>query len=102
MELPRQNRILLYLLVLSLATATHTQSFYLVGQFKRPQQEVELVKERTTSPYCSHFSTGKSEECKYYGSCCNDPMRLREMLQKGTFHCETIIWTDRATCKYPQ
>ena len=33
---------------------------------------------------------GLSEECKYYGDCCKDPMRIREKLEPGTFACEPV------------
>ena len=33
---------------------------------------------------------GLSEECKYYGDCCTDPMRIREKLEPGTFSCQTL------------
>ena len=30
------------------------------------------------------------EECKYYGDCCTDPMRIREKLEPGTFSCRHL------------
>ena len=33
---------------------------------------------------------GLPEECKYYGDCCRDPMRIREKLEPGTFSCQQL------------
>jgi len=102
MELRGRNSIPFYLLI-SLATATLAQPFgtlYRVGQLERLKQEVEMVAERTSGD-CDHFNDGHNEECKYYGSCCNDPMRLREMLQRGIFHCETLNTTRESKSKCP-
>ena len=33
---------------------------------------------------------GLPEECKYYGDCCRDPMRIREKLEPGTFSCQHL------------
>ena len=44
---------------------------------------------------CTKFPTapnteGLPENCKYYGDCCTDPMRIREKLEPGTFSCQTL------------
>jgi len=44
----------------------------------------------TSGGNCTQFSEGTEEDCKYYGDCCNDPMRLRERLEKGTFSCVSL------------
>jgi len=49
---------------------------------------------------CEHFLQEWTEECKYYGSCCNDPMRLREKLKSGTFRCTTIDTTSDFKSKF--
>ena len=36
---------------------------------------------------CQPFVRGVREECKYYGDCCQDPMRVWEQLHPQTFTC---------------
>ena len=36
---------------------------------------------------CKPFIRGVREECKYYGDCCQDPMRVWEQLHPQTFTC---------------
>jgi len=100
MELRGQNSILFHLLI-SLVTVTLVQPFSLINHLKNLQPLVELVEEGGSGG-CSPFTVGNDTECKYYGSCCNDTMRLRDMLQRGTFHCKTLNTTHGATSKSPQ
>ena len=39
---------------------------------------------------CQPFIKGVKEECKYYGDCCQDPMRVWEQLHPQTFTCTHI------------
>ncbi|KAF6039654.1 hypothetical protein EB796_002034 [Bugula neritina] len=34
--------------------------------------------------------TSQTEECKYYGECCGDVVRVRERLEPGTFQCMDV------------
>ena len=64
---------------------------YPVGRLNQLQQEVTMVK--TLNGDCEWFRDQHDEKCKYYGSCCEDPMRLREKLARGTFRCMTLNTT---------
>jgi len=48
---------------------------------------------------CESFRYQHDEKCKYYGSCCEDPMRLREKLARGTFRCVTLNTTHEIKSK---
>lgn len=39
---------------------------------------------------CKRFERGVAEECKYYGDCCQDPMRVWEQLERDTFSCQKL------------
>lgn len=39
---------------------------------------------------CKRFERGVTEECKYYGDCCQDPMRVWEQLDRDTFSCQKL------------
>jgi len=49
---------------------------------------------------CTEFKALRYEECKYYGSCCSDPIRLREKLKPGTFTCTPINIKSARKCKF--
>ena len=48
---------------------------------------------------CAVFTEQDDEKCKFYGSCCVDPMRLREKLARGTFSCVTLNTTHEIKSK---
>lgn len=39
---------------------------------------------------CETIDKSPNEECKYYGECCGDPVRIRERLEPGTYQCLNI------------
>ena len=34
--------------------------------------------------------TSPNAECRFYGECCGDPVRIRERLEPGTFSCLSL------------
>ncbi|XP_067949541.1 uncharacterized protein [Watersipora subatra] len=52
---------------------------------------VVVIYERYDSAMsCSLLSRSGREECKYYEECCYDPVRIREVLEPGTYQCQNI------------
>jgi len=43
-----------------------------------------------TGGFCILFGSYRVEECKYYGECCGDVVRIRERLEHGTYQCMAI------------
>ncbi|XP_067948532.1 uncharacterized protein [Watersipora subatra] len=45
------------------------------------------------NPYtasCQRIYGDYGEACKFYGECCQDPVRIREQLAPGTFECQNV------------
>ena len=53
-----------------------------------PQPE-KIVYERRNNSNCNTLRSQR-EECKFYGECCGDPIRIRERLEPETFQCMNI------------
>ena len=59
------------------------------------QERLQVITRDNYQHNCVKFpkapnNKGLSEECKYYGDCCKDPMRIREKLESGTFSCQSL------------
>ena len=74
-----------------------TPSDLYLGLYSRENinQSLTVFKRDNYQHGCVEFPSapnieGLSEECKYYGDCCKDPMRIREKLEPGTFSCEQL------------
>ena len=74
-----------------------TPSDLYLGLYRNEKTNLTLtVFQRDNFQYgCVQFPSapnheGLSEECKYYGDCCRDPMRIREKLEPGTFSCQHL------------
>lgn len=71
--------------ILWVAVRTQELTSIVVGLFSPeiPWWEYKLAENVT----CQPFIPTVNETCKYYGDCCNDPMRIHERLVTGTFTC---------------
>lgn len=59
----------------------------LFGILNDPPRTINNITLTQSNCGCRLFVPQISEECKYYGDCCADPMRVRERLEPGTFSC---------------
>ncbi|XP_067947983.1 uncharacterized protein [Watersipora subatra] len=50
-----------------------------------PDETMEYIRNREG---CEELSDSVGEQCKFYGECCGDPVRIRERLEPSVFRCK--------------
>lgn len=84
--------LLMLMLYVGICYAEQPETLTLeVGGLNGENPAIQMVySHNVNKAKCDTITDSTDDECKYYGECCGDPVRIRERLEPGTFECMNI------------
>ena len=83
------HRFIFILIWINQLNICHLQDVFRVPVPQLNENSQKFIEYQRTNLGCERLRSNR-EECKFYGECCGDPVRIRERLEPDTYHCMNI------------